>query len=61
MRVIVDEWLTEPIFLCRGVRHGDSLSPMLYILCVETLACKIRSCPQIKGFLLPGVKGLQYK
>jgi len=34
---------------------------MLYILCVETLTCKIPSCPQIEGFLLPGAKGLQYK
>lgn len=34
---------------------------MLYIFCVETLACKIRSCPEIEGFLLPGAKGVQYK
>ena len=61
MRVVVNEWLTEPIPLGRGVRQGDSLSPMLYILCVETLACKIRLCPQIQCFLLPGAKGLQYK
>ena len=61
MRVIVNEWLTDPIPLSRGVRQGDSLSPMLYILCVECLACKIRSCREIEGFLLPGAKGLQYK
>ena len=61
MRVIVNEWLTEPIPLSRGVRQGDSLSPMLYILCVETLACPIRSCSQIEGFLLPGANGSQYK
>ena len=34
---------------------------MLYIFCVETLACKIHSCPEIEGFLLPGAKGVQYK
>ena len=61
MRVIVNEWLTEPIPLARGVRQGDSLSPMLYVLCVESLACKIRSCSEIEGFLLPGAKGVQYK
>ena len=61
MRVIVNEWLTEPIPLSRGVRQGDSLSPMLYILCVETLACQIRLCSQIEGFLIPGANGSQYK
>jgi len=61
MRVIVNEWLTELIPLSRGVRHGDSLYPMLYILCVETLACKIHSPSEIKGFLFPGAKGSQYK
>ena len=61
MRVIVNEWITEPIPLSRGVRQGDSLSPMLYILCVEALACQIRSCSQIEGFLLPGANGSQYK
>ena len=61
MRVIVNEWLTKPITLFCGVCQGDSLSPMLYILCLETLACKIRSCAEIEGFLLPGAKGVQYK
>ena len=41
MRIIVNEWLSDTIPLSRGVRQGDSLSPLLYILCVETLACKI--------------------
>ena len=48
MRVIVNEWLTEPIPLSRGVRQGDSLSPMLYILCVETLA--FVHAPKLKAF-----------
>ena len=61
MRVIVNEWLTEPIPLSRGVRHGDSISLMLYIFCVESFASKICACPEIEGFLLPGANGLQYK
>lgn len=61
MQVIVNEWLTEAIPLSRGVRQGDSLSPLLYILCVETLACKIRNNPAIEGFLLPGARGIRYK
>ena len=43
MRIIVNEWLSDAIPLSRGVRQGDSLSPLLYILCVETLTCKIRN------------------
>ena len=34
---------------------------MLYILCVEVLACRIRSTPEIEGFLLPGARGKRFK
>ena len=34
---------------------------MLYVLCVEVLACKIRASRDIEGFLLPGAGGLQFK
>ena len=61
MRIIVNEWLSDAIPLSRGVRQGNSLSPLLYILSVETLACKIRNNPNIEGFLLPGARGLCYK
>lgn len=61
MRIIVNGFLSEKILIERGVRQGDSLSPMLYILCVEVLACKIRSCKDIEGFLLPGADGKQFK
>ena len=43
MRVIVNDFLTDRVELRRGVRQGDSLSPLLYVLCVETLACQIRN------------------
>jgi len=61
MRVIVNGFLSDMIPIRRGVRQGDSLSPMLYILCVEVLACKIRASNDIEGFLLPGARGLQFK
>ena len=61
MRVLVNEFLSDSIPLERGVRQGDALSPMLYVLCVEVLACKIRASQNIEGFLLPGARGLQFK
>lgn len=61
MRVLVNDFLSESIALERGVRQGDALSPMLYVLCVEVLACKIRASQRIEGFLLPGASGLQFK
>ena len=61
MRVIVNDFLTDRVELRRGGRQGNSLSPLLYVLCVETLACQIRNNPDIEGFLLPGAKGLHYK
>lgn len=44
-------------------RHSttDPLSPLLYVLCVEVLACQIRNSPNVKGFLLPSAKGKQFK
>ena len=61
MRILVNNWLSDKVDLQRGVRQGDSLSPMLYVLCVEVLACKIRNTPEIEGFLLPGARGERFK
>lgn len=61
MQIILNGWLTRPILLGRGVRQGDSLSPLLYVVCVEVLACLIRNCQNIRGFLLPGAGGKQFK
>ena len=61
MRIILNGWLTDRIPLSRGVRQGDSLSPLLYVLCVEVLTCLIRNCHRVMGFLLPGASGKQFK
>ena len=59
MQITLNGWLTDVISLERGVRQGDPLSPLLYVLRVEVLASLIRSSPGIEGFLLPGARGLQ--
>lgn len=60
IRIIVNGYLSDRVNLCGGVRQGDSLSLMLYILSVEVLACKIRDSSDIVGFSLPGAQGRQY-
>ena len=40
--------------LSRGVRQGCPLSPLLYVMVAEVLACNIRSHPDISGLSLPG-------
>ena len=40
--------------LSRGVRQGCPLSPLLYVMVAEVLACNIRCHPNISGLVLPG-------
>ena len=46
-------FLSNYFKVSRGVRQGCPLSPVLFILAVEILACKIRQDPSCKGINLP--------
>ena len=56
-RVMCNGSLTESIVLGKGIRQGCSLSPMLYVLFAEVLACNVRAEKGICGFLVPGSGG----
>ena len=61
MRIILNDWLTMEIPLEHGLRQGDPLFPLLYVLCVEVLTNLVRACPQFERFLLPGSSHHQAK
>ena len=52
--VIVNNFISESFPLERGVRQGCALSPLLYVICLEPFANKIRNLDEIKGLKLPG-------
>ena len=52
--VNVNVYLSSSFSLSRGVRQGCPLSPLLYVLVAEVLACNIRANSLITGLSLPG-------
>ena len=51
--VNVNGFVSSCFSLSRGVRQGCPLSPLLYILVAEVLACNIRAHSSISGLRLP--------
>lgn len=47
--VIVNGKASTSFEIGRGCRQGDPVSPYLFILCAEVLACKIRENKDIQG------------
>jgi len=50
--VIVNGKASSSFQVGRGCRQGDPVSPYLFILCAELLACKIRENDNIKGITI---------
>lgn len=55
--VIVNGHVTASFPVLRSVRQGCSLSPLLYVTCIEIFAIQIRKSTRIKGLSMPGVNG----
>ena len=52
--VYVNGHISGTFPVTRSVRQGCGLSPLLYVLCAEPLARRLRLSPQIRGFPVPG-------
>ena len=55
MRILVNDFLSDPVPSLRGVRHGDCLSPVLYVLSVEvSYPVGLETPPRLKAFFFLG-------
>ena len=52
--VLVNQFISDPFDICRGVRQGCALSPLLYVLCLEPFINQVRLDDNIHGLSLPG-------
>ena len=55
-KVAINGVLSATFKVRRGVRQGDPLSCPLFDLAIEPLACYIRTDPNIKGIMIPGIE-----
>ena len=53
-QVLVNGFLRQPVKLNRGVRQGDPLSMLLFLLAAEPLAMTLKSQKDIQGIIIPG-------
>ena len=56
--VLNNGWTTQIFKLTKGARQGCPLSPYLFIICAEILACMIRQNTEIEGIYINGYKYL---
>ena len=57
--VVINGEQSSYFSVSRGVGQGCPLSPLLYIVMAETIACAIRSDPLIDGFAFPGQRRIK--
>jgi len=53
-QVIINGFLSESIDITRSIRQGCGLSALLYVLCIEPFAHRVRTDKLIVGLTLPG-------
>jgi len=61
IRIKINNWISEKVEIQRGVRQGDPLSPLLYTLCIEGLACLIRDNQLLTGVPIASATNLRLK
>ena len=52
-RIILNNFIGSPVQIGRGIRQGCPLSPLLYAICAEGLACLIRNNNNLRGIATP--------
>ena len=55
--ILVNGYLSSYFDVKRGIRQGDALSALLYIIQSEPLADVIRKSPEIEGIMISGYEG----
>ena len=52
--VIVNGHIGDSFLVCRSVRQGCAISPLLYVLSMEPFANRVRQCVNFHGLKIPG-------